>query len=39
VDFAEAALVAVARTVSVDSDFQIYRLARKKRCRGLLPLE
>jgi hypothetical protein len=43
-DFADASLVVVAvrdkedRIVCVDSDFEIYRLAGKKRFRNLLPL-
>ncbi len=43
-DFADASLVAVAlrdgldRIVSVDSDFEIYRLAGKRRFRNLLPM-
>ena len=43
-DFADASLVTIAlrdaidRIVSVDSDFEIYRLAGKKRFRSLLPL-
>jgi predicted nucleic acid-binding protein len=43
-DFADASLVGVAlrdqegRIVSVDSDFQIYRLAGKKRLSNLLPI-
>jgi predicted nucleic acid-binding protein len=41
-DFADASLVAIAlrddedRIVSLDSDFEIYRLAGKKRFRNLL---
>jgi hypothetical protein len=43
-DFADASLVVLAmregmdRIVSLDSDFEIYRLAGKKRFRNLLPV-
>lgn len=43
-DFADASLVVIAlrdgqdRIVSIDSDFEIYRLAGKKRFRNLLPI-